>query len=295
MKVLVIGSCAWDTIYEVGNIKEFTEDNSLWANSAHQTVGSTGAGKALCLDALGVDVTLVTSLGNDQYGQNIKEYFKETTVSILNLPVDVSIAHTNIMYNKGNRISLTTSFPTIEPHYNEKVENLIEKADFVYLNINNFAREYIPLIKKHKKLCIVDIHDYDPPNPYHQDFINAADILISSGVKIDNKNEFMRQEIEKGKKLVVVTLGSEGLIALDEKNNYYKLPGFNDLDYVDSNGAGDSFCSGLGYSYFKNNSVMDALAFGTICGGVSCSSKELYPKNVNKTQIDSYKIRFFKK
>lgn len=293
MKVVVLGSCSWDTIYDVGTMKQFSEDISLWANNIHHTVGSTGAGKALCLDALGAQVTLVTSLGSDDLSNNILDYFKSTNISLINLAVDKAIAHTNIMHSEGSRISVTTSSPTYEPIHNNNVESIIQESDLVYLNINNFARGYIPYIKKHRKLCIVDIHDYDPPNPYHQEFIAAADILVTSGVHIKNHQEFLDEQVREGKKLVVITLGSKGMIAQTQSNEIIKLPGYNELPYMDSNGAGDSFCSGLGYSLLQNESYLEALKYGTICGGISCSSRELYPKNMGPNVVSKYRLQYF--
>lgn len=295
MNVLVIGSSAWDTIMDVGDINKFTEDMFLWANAYHNTVGSTGAGKALCLDSLGVNTTLVTSLGNDDYKEKILEYLNKTTLDVVNLPVDKSIAHTNLMYSKGNRISVVTSFPTIEPDYNKDIEKRIIESDIVFLNINNFAREYISVIKKYNKLCVVDIHDYNPPNPYHTQFIEAADVLVCSGVYIDDKRGFLEEQISSGKKLVVITLGSKGLVALTDTNEYIELPGYNGIDFVDSNGAGDSFCAGLGVALASNKSVLESLQFGTICGGLSCTSTELFPKNHDIKRVDLLRQKYFKK
>ena len=205
----------------------------------------TGAGKALCLDALGSDVTFITDVANDENGAKILRYFDETTVNLIQVEVDKSTAHTNLMHSKGKRISVFTSVPTMEPKKPQNLDEIVKEADVVFLNINQFCRDYIPLIKKYKKLTVVDIHDYNPPNPYHQDFIEAADVLVASGIYIPNHQEFLEEMIQKGKKLVVVTKGSEGLVALDSDKNYYELSGYNDFEYVDSNGAGDSFTSGL--------------------------------------------------
>ena len=294
MNVLVIGSSAWDTIMNVGDVETFSEDMFLWANSYHNAVGSTGAGKALCLDSLGVKTTLVTSLGDDDFKEKILDYINKTNLDVVNLPVDKSIAHTNLMYNKGSRISVVTSFPTIEPEYNKDIEKLILESDIVFLNINNFAREYINVIKKHNKLCFVDIHDYDPPNPYHTQFIEAADILVCSGIYIDDKRKFLEEQIQTGKKLVVITLGSKGLIALTENNEYYELPGYDGIDFVDSNGAGDSFCAGLGFALASNKSILESLQFGTICGGLSCTSTELFPKNHSMKHVETLRQKYFK-
>lgn len=288
MKTLVIGGSAWDTLIHVDEIKELKEDMMLWAKKTHESVGSTGAGKALCLDALGADVTLLTDIAFDEPGKKVLEFFEKTNVGIIPVYSDITTTHTNIMHGDGKRISLLTSTHSIEPEIPSNIDELIEGSDVVFLNINNFCRKYIPYIKKHKKLCVVDIHDYDPPNPYHQDFIDAADVITGSSVNIKEQWVFLEELITQGKKLAVLTSGSKGLKALDYENNRYEISGYNDFEYVDSNGAGDSFCAALVLECFNTKNMGKALEFANVVGGLACTSFDLF--NLEVTRQDVYKI-----
>lgn len=277
MDILNIGSVAYDTIIQVHDFNEFSNDLHLWAKESYFALGSTGAGKALCLDALGIDNTLITMIGEDEIGKKIRQKLSNLDTEIHIIDTDKSIAHTNFMYGEGGRISATTSFPTSEEGIDhEKYEPLIKKVDIVLLNINNFARGFIPIIKKHKKLILVDLHDYDGKNKHHQEFIEAADILVTSGVNIDNTETYLNNHIKCGKLLSVVTLGSKGYIAIDKDQKTYRGQIFNGLAFVDSNGAGDSFSAGFAVEYTKTKDISKALEFANLCGAVSCSSKQLF-------------------
>ena len=286
MKMLVIGTSSWDRIMQVPDINEVYDDMSLWAEQYHETVGSTGAGKALCLDALGADVTLLTNIADDEFGDHIKAFYAKTSINVIPLKVDKSYAHTNLMHSKGKRITVTTHMHTEEPEFYEGAEELIKESDMVFLNINNFARKYIDLIKKHKKVCFVDIHDYDPPNPYHQEFIRAADILVCSSVYIEKHEEFLEQMIADGRQLAILTSGSEGLLALDSKQGFMRISGYNDFKFVDSNGAGDSFCAGLGLALSQGRDLRYSLEFGSVCGGLACSGKELFRLDITQKDVE---------
>lgn len=292
MKALVLGYSAWDTLIQVDEITELYDDMHLWANRLIESVGSTGAGKALALDVLGVEVTLITNIADDIDGQKISEFFKKTSINVIKVPTDVTVSHTNIMHGDGKRISVVTGNSNIVGGMIPEYEKHIKECDVVFLNINDYCRSFIPYIKKHDKKTFVDIHDYNPPNPYHQEFIDAADILVGSDVYIKDKREFLKDQISKGKELVVLTSGSKGLIALDHNNMFYNMDGYNDFEYVDSNGAGDSFCSGLMLKLFETNSYGKALNYGTICGGLACSSEHLFRLDIDRKYVDKiYKKR----
>ncbi len=291
MKTLVLGGCSIDTLIHVDEIKSVSDDMMLWANNVVESVGGTGAGKALCLDSLGHDVTWLTDLGKDDYGEKILNRFSKTNVNLIPLEVDKSTAHTNIMHSKGKRISIFTSTPSVKPKILNEINDLVNLTDVIFLNINDFCRDYIPLIKDKGKPIIVDIHDYDPPNPYHQDFIDIADILTVSGVYIDDHKLFLEEMIAKGKKIVIITKGNEGLIAMDKLGNIYELSGYNDFEYIDSNGAGDSFCAAFGTEYIKSNNIGESLKYATICGGIACTSYDLFNTDYNEKKIKEIKKR----
>jgi sugar/nucleoside kinase (ribokinase family) len=279
MKYLNIGGCSIDTLIHVHSIPKITDDLTLFADKVFTSVGGTGAGKALALAYLGVQQDFITELGPDQYGDQLRCFFKDKNLTFYPTPSDVSTAHTNIMHDNGKRISIFTSHIQKCPPIHENAHDIISSSDVVFLNINEFCRQYIPLLKECEVPIVVDIHDYEPPNPYHQDFIKIADILIASSVYIKDHNSFMEQYIDQGKQIVVITKGSEGLVAMDASKQVVQLPGYNEWEYVDSNGAGDSFCSGFVVEYMETKDLLQALKVGTVCGGIACTSEELYHKD----------------
>jgi acarbose 7IV-phosphotransferase len=66
--VLVVGGASWDTIVHVDHLPE-PRAHTVFAKESYETVGSTGAGKALNLARLGHDVHLHTLIGDDEVGQ----------------------------------------------------------------------------------------------------------------------------------------------------------------------------------------------------------------------------------
>jgi len=286
MKALVIGVSSYDTLIEIDQFPTLKSDVSIWAKNVHYSVGGTGAGKSLSLDTLGVDTTLVTDLGKDEYRQKILDIYKQTKIHTKVLLADVTTTHTNIMYDGGKRLSIFTSMSK-EIEFNPKIEDDIQKSEVVFLSINDYCKHYIPYIKKHDKLCVVDIHDYDIGNPYHQAFIQAADILFASGVNIDDDIQFLKEHI-KNKQLVILTKAEKGSLAIDKNHKIYHQSAFKQLPLLDTNGAGDGFSAGFIFALLKKKPIQYALAFASVCGAMVCSSRHLFNPDTKENIINKY-------
>jgi len=284
MKILVIGVSSFDTLIYVDNLVTQKEDAALWANKVAYSIGGTGAGKALALSVLGVKTNLATDIGNDEVRDKILSFLQQEEIELTILKADKSTTHTNIMHGNGKRLSIFTSFPQ-NVEYNPTVEELIASSDAVFLNINDYCRKYIPIIKKEKKTTIVDIHDYSLGNKYHQEFIDAADILFVSGVNIIEQEKFLNDYI-KGKELVIVTNGDKGSIAIDHNRKIYYQKPYSVKEVIDTNGAGDSFSAGLIFKYLKTKSIEESLKFASICGGLACSSQVLYNEKATEEYVE---------
>lgn len=289
MRMLVIGGCSVDTIIKTEELKIIKDDMSIWSQDLVETIGGTGAGKALCLDALGHDVSLVTSLGLDQNRDKIIQFFENTNVQIYQVVTNKTETHTNIMHGEGNRISIFTNVPDEKPKLLETIEILLSRSDIVLLNINDFCRDYIPIIKQYQKKIVVDIHDYEVGNPYHQDFIDCADIIIASSVNLNNHIEFLENVIDSGKELGIVTFGINGAVAMNNQKGIFKTNSYTNIEYVDSNGAGDSFISGFITEYLKTKNVGESLKIGALCGAYACTSFDLYNTKYGYNEIKEIK------
>ena len=141
-----------------------------------ETLGSTGAGKAINLSRLGFDVALHATIGDDAQGQRAREILAGQGVDFF---YDIDPAgtqrHVNLMGPGGQRISIYLRDGSFEPDIAMgPIDKAIARADLVALNIRNYCRYLIPGIKASNKPIWVDIHDYDGHAEYHRDFIEAG-------------------------------------------------------------------------------------------------------------------------
>lgn len=255
---------------------------TVFAKGTHTTVGSTGAGKALALHRLGISTTLHGYVGDDEAGSAIRAHFQQEELPFIGDSDPAGTErHVNLMDAHGGRISIYVNATTFEPPLDlASLTLLIAQSDIVALNIINYCRHLIPTIKAEGKPIWCDLHDYDGQNPYHADFVHAADVLFLSGDTLSDPRTFMETMMVAGKQLVVCTFGKDGSLALTPQGQWIETPALS-YPLVDSNGAGDNFFAGVLYGVTNGYPLEIALRLGTVVGGLCVTSRELVAEGLN--------------
>ena len=78
----------------------------------------------------------------------------------------------------------------------------------------------------------------------------------------------------------VVTLGSEGAVALSSKDEVLHCPAYS-VDVVNTTGSGDSFAAGFIYGIVNDAPLSTCLRYGTILGSLTAASKESVSPLIN--------------
>jgi sugar/nucleoside kinase (ribokinase family) len=292
-KVFIAGGVSFDRIVQ---LEEFPsqEPQTIFSSSYREIVGSTGGGKALNLSRLGFDVTLHTTIGQDEPGVKIRKYMSKQPIKMIySEDTKGTETHFNIMNSAGQRISIYTTYATFDPIIDCSVlKTEIEESDFIVLNIINYVRKLIPIAKKAKKMIWCDLHDYDGKNDHHNDFIEGADFIFMSSEKMPTYKQYMKELINRGKELVVCTHGKDGASAITKKGEEINTGIIRSYEVKDTNGAGDSFFSGFLYGFHNGFDTENCMKFGTIVAGLCISSEELFHKDLS---VDYVKKEYQKK
>jgi acarbose 7IV-phosphotransferase len=211
MRALVLGGLSFDTIVYLETLPR-PVPHTVTATRFHETIGETGAGKALNLRKLGFQVTLHALLGDDPLGDRLAATLDREPINFLREPDPRGTRrHVNLMDASGGRLSISLAQDGPEPRIDQgRIEACLPECDYVVLNIDNYCRELIQPIRAAGKAIWCDIHDYDGSNTYHQDFITAADHLFLSSDLLPDYRAFVERMRRLGKRLVVCTHGAPG-------------------------------------------------------------------------------------
>ncbi|MDB8543733.1 carbohydrate kinase family protein [Turicibacter sanguinis] len=294
-KVLVIGGTTFDSIVYLDKLPQGQPQTLFASSPLNETLGSTGAGKALNLTKLGIDTTLHSVIGDDEYGHKIIRKLKDAGVNFeYDFDPLVTERHVNLLDPLGQRISIFVTQGSAQPALDlERLEKLIMECDIVVLNIISYTKQLIKLIEKHQKPIWTDLHDYNLENPYHQPYIEAANYIFVSSDNLPEYHETMLQWMSQGKELIVCTHGSGGATALTKTGEWIELPIISDYKFKDANGAGDSFFSGFLYAYLNGKSIIDCMKYATILGGLCISSYELAHEKLSAELVEQHFLKYY--
>jgi acarbose 7IV-phosphotransferase len=284
-RIVVFGGASWNTIIQVDAFPP-AAPATRHALKWHDTVGSSGAGKALNLAQLGVAVTLHTVIGDDEQGDRVRNALTASGVDFVALrDPRGTIRHLNIMDPRGRRISIVPAPLDGDPAFDlEAIEPLIAEADVVLLEIVDHARRLIPLARRHRKPVWTDLHSYDGARAYERDFIEAAEVVFLSGDQIGDPRPFMERTVAGGARLVVCTLAEAGAIAL-AGDRWHEVPSEPAPAVVDTNGAGDAFAAGVLFGELLGVDLPLALRMGARAAVLAVGSPDLASSELSPDRL----------
>ncbi len=286
-KVFVIGGTTFDHIISLAELPR-PVPQTIHQADFHETTGSTGAGKALCLQKLKVPNTLYSVLGDDAFGHQIIAHLKKEGIDfIYDFDERGTERHVNLMDRDGKRISVFVTQSSQKPACNmHRVEEYIQNCDIMVLNIIAYCQWFVPLLKKYDKPVWTDLHDYEDRNSYHEPFIDIADYIFLSSDNLPDFRKTMKALMARGKELVVCSHGKKGATALTKDGEWIEVPAL-EFQLVDANGAGDSFFSGFLWAFLKGKPIKECMQYGTICGGLCITSRQLVFEDLDPGYLET--------
>ncbi len=278
LRALVLGGIAWNTMVYLDTFPT-PRPGTVFARGSREAIGSSGAGKALNLRTLGVDVSLWGLIGDDEWGERIRSALGEAGVELIAATDPAgTMRHVNLMDAAGDRLSIFANPGSQEFAVDlHTTESAAEGADLVAVTIMPYCRQFLPQLRRLGKRIWVDIHDYDGNNPYHREFIDAADHLQMSSVAMDDWRSFLEERVAAGTTTAVCTHGVAGASGLTAADGWIDTPAIPVDHVVDTNGAGDAFFAGFASAWSKGEGLGDAMQWGVESAAAAVRSPDLAP------------------
>ncbi len=251
-------------------------------------VGSTGAGKAMALAALGYSPRLQCVLSDDSHGRQAQAACIARGVDML---VDVQSGsatphHLNIMDKAGGRYSIFLSNGPERPTMDKaRITDAIAWADTIFLSLAQSSRELLPLLERSRAEVLVDLHDYDGTNPWYEPFIACADVIQFSDVTLSNPLPVVERLLAGRAQTVIVTYAEAGA-SIHTGDESLVIPACP-AQMRDSNGAGDAFSVALWHTMRSGRPVYQAGRFAAAAAAFAVEDKSLFPARVGEADIES--------
>jgi sugar/nucleoside kinase (ribokinase family) len=286
--VYILGELNVDLIASAADVMpEFNREKLL--DRFDVVLGSSSAITACVLAGLGVDVKLVSVVGDDSFGHFCIDQLRQKGVDTANVALD---AHKQT----GVTLSLSTAkdralltylgtIPCLRPEH--MPQDMLERANHLHFG-SYYLQEamrgsWAPLYKRARAAGVTTSFDtgWDPAEDWDAGGIAAllphTDLFIPSedeferifpGIEVAHGSDFA-SALPRERHIVAVKRGSRGSTYIDEIGKRYDLTA-NRITPIDTTGAGDSFNAGFIYGYKQGLRGTELLALANACGSLAC-------------------------
>ncbi|WP_143445914.1 ribokinase [Levilactobacillus brevis] len=269
--VLVIGSNMIDLISYIDRMP--VEGETVEAPDFQMGFGGKGANQAVAAARLGSKVSFISMVGNDAFGQQQLDNFKNNHIKITGVgvgtkssgaaPIFVDKSSDNrILIIKGANNELT---PEVLDKYADLIKNtkIIVLQQEIPLETNyhaiDLANQYhIPILLNpapaNKDLDINHVTKVDFFSP------NETELATLTGMPTNDMDEIKKAAhhmIKLGVKNMLITLGPKGVLWVNESTS--QLIKAIKVNAVDTTGAGDSFIGSFAHYYASGDDIPTAI------------------------------------
>ncbi len=277
MKIACIGHSTYDITLPMDN---FPKENFKYRIKNHVKCGGGPASNgAYLLAKWGMDVSIISIIGDDFYGKKILEDFKEigANTDYLEIKNNFLTSSSYIIANKsnGSRTILTTKDTPIRKHTKE----INSKFDLILIDGEHPDTACEVLENNPKAISILDA------GRLNDDIISLAKKVSYIICSKDFAEEFCKEKLSPPydnlnqlKNIyntlkdffntnIIITLEANG--SFTEINNQYKIIPSISVKSIDSTGAGDIFHGAFTYFIGNDYPLESAIKYASIAGAIS--------------------------
>jgi len=250
--------------------------------------GGCAATAAINLSKIGMKPALIGKVGNDGFGEFLKNALDASGVNTDGLVISegVNTSASVVLSDSNGERSFLHCFGSNAEFTMEDVDfEVIKNSKILFIAGTNLMAKFdgIPcsqVLKKAKDMGVYTAMDtawdasgrwieiVEPSFPYLDLFMPSYDEARMIAGK-DEPEDIADVFLVKGVKLAVIKLGKDGCFIKKNDGEKYTIPTYNQIKAVDTTGAGDSFAAGflsgliMGWDLYRCGKFANAV--GTHC------------------------------
>ena len=251
--------------------------------------GGVGRNIAENLGRLGVDVTFITAIGNDQEGKNLKTALERVNVKVLHpMSNGTQPRYLAIHDSRGDMIIAVSDMELLQSITSDYINQVDILKDYKHLVLDtnvsdevikyifeNFnGKIYVDAISTTKALKI---------KPYlNKIYLLKCNILEAKalGGKLEGK-ELLEKLKSFGTQNIVITSGAGNILyQAHDDSGTVKVDKIKNI--VNTTGAGDAMASGIIYGMINNLYLKESIEIGKKLSKLSLMSKDAVSSEISK-------------
>ncbi len=251
-RVAVVGSYGVGLTFELGRLPERGE--TVIGSLFRTDHGGKGSNQAIGAARLGAEVSLVTAVGEDAFGEGALALWTEEGVAagaVVRAPLPTMAATILVEPGGDNRIVIVPgALSALSPAHVDAFASEIEAADVLLVQLEIPVETALHALEIGRRAGTRTVLDPAP----------APREPLSARVDYLTPNESEVAAVAQAEGTLVLTLGEQGARLGDEH-----VPAFP-AKAVDTTGAGDAFCAAFAVALAEGRSELEAVRWGCAAG-----------------------------
>lgn len=296
MSVLVFGSLNLDLVTYADKLPAIGE--TIVGEKLLKFPGGKGLNQAIAARRAGSEVLMVGSIGNDADGDYLFDILKSENIDpkfITKTSEQTGIAVIEVSKSAENRIIIIAGANS-KTRFSNKVLTSSPSVTVSLAQLETPIAEVAKFIHESKAAGKITMLNPAPIQKLDQQLLQDTDYLIAneteasflvgSAVEHLSKDEAVtiaRQLQKNGSKKVIITLGEQGSVYLDQEKELFTPA--NKVKAVDTTAAGDAFCGAFATAISENKPVEYALKFASAAGGLAATKAGAVPSLPTQQEI----------
>ena len=263
------------------------------------SLGGVGRNIAHNMTLMGLDVKLLTAMGEDVYGNRIAESCRALGIDASHALRVADCATSTYLYiaDEAGEMAMALSdmevCDRITPSYLAANQQILQNAQVIVVDTNLPTETLVYLaenctapifcdpvstIKAEKLRCVLNkIHTLKP---------NRLEAELLSGVTIRSKADAeaaVKTLLQKGVQRVFLSMGADGMYAATAEEQLWmdNIPG----QMVNTTGCGDSATAALVWAWMNDLSLEETLKAGLAAGSITMESNETINPAMSATAL----------
>ena len=297
--ILVVGSLNMDLVVEVAEMPKVGQ--TILGKSFKTIPGGKGANQAFAAGRLGGKVTMIGSVGSDDYGKSLIQSLKYAGVKTNGVEIQPS-AHTGLAFiyvnsaGNNNIVVVSGANGLCTGDIIDKYIELVRQSDIIIVQFEipmDTVRYLLDIAQQYHKLVI--LNPAPAPDKIPDDIIEKIDIITPNETELETLSGYASNSLEnivqaaqnfiiKGVKSVIVTWGDKGAVLI-EKDRYKHFPAMK-VKAVDTTAAGDSFTAAVAVALSEGRGIDEAIGFANKVASIVVTRQGAQTSIPSREEVD---------
>lgn len=295
----VVGSLNMDVILEVERLPQVGE--TLLSSQASLAHGGKGANQAVAIARLGGQVHMVGKLGDDAFGEQIRQGLEAAGVdtSFVGTTPQTLTGLALIMLAQGDNTIVVASGAnyTVTPEDVDAASAAFEDSQVLLVQFELPLDTVARAMELAQKRGLTVILDPGPARECPVEFLALADYItpnqteasMLTGIQVldqETARQAAHRLLEHARQGVIVKMGGAGslIITRDSEHHIEVIP----VDVVDTTAAGDAFCGALAVGLAGGLSLLEAARFANVVGALTVTRLGAQPSLPTRAEVERF-------